>query len=159
MALGVVVLSRGTMPRATKSASPTSSPRKTGPTEIAPGVFVGGWDDALTFEGSKFCVLDEAPDDMPKATHVAIYREVGDRADPQSLDRVAKAMRSARSKGDPVLVFCGHGVRRSPLAGMWYLRRAEGLSLDEAYDRVRAVRPKVEHPRKWLSNAAELERA
>jgi protein-tyrosine phosphatase len=129
------------------------------PSEIAPGVFVGGWNDAVKFEGTRFCVLDEAPDEMPTASHVPIYNETADRADTQSLDRLADAVRTARERGEPVLIFCGHGVRRSPLAGAWYLRRTAGISLDAAYDRVVAVRPRIEHAREWVGNVAELERA
>jgi protein-tyrosine phosphatase len=90
---------------------------------------------------------------------VRIYDEEADRADPKSLDRVADAIAAARARGEPVLVFCGHGIRRSPLAAAWYLHRTEGISLDAAYDRIRAVRPKVEPARKWAGNADALERA
>lgn len=133
--------------------------KPTSPAEIAPGVFVGGCKDAVRFQGTRFCVLDEAPEDMPPATHIRIYDEGTDRADPKSLDRLAEAMGKAHAKGEPVLVFCGHGVRRSPLGALWYLRRSEGLSLGDAYERVRSVRPRIEHPREWLGNASELERA
>jgi protein-tyrosine phosphatase len=141
--------------RATKKG--TSTPK--GPSEIATGVFVGGWNDAVEFDGTRFCVLDDEPKDMPPAVHVQIYDEEGDRANVQSLDRLAAAVGAAREKGDRVLVFCGHGVRRSPLAGAWFLRRTDGLTLDQAYERIRAVRPKVEHARDWVGNASELEKA
>jgi len=134
-------------------------PKAKGPSEIAPGIYVGGWKDATNFQGARFCVLDEAPPDMPPATHVRIYDEGSGRADPKSLDRLARAMEKAHAAGEPVLVFCGHGVRRSPLGGVWYLRRTEGLSLVDAYDRVKAARPKVEHARTWVGNADDLERA
>lgn len=130
-----------------------------GPSEISPDVFVGSWKDAIEFHGARFCVLDEPPEDMPPATHIAIYREGTRRADVRNLEKLARAMISDHAKGEPVLVFCGHGVRRSPLGGLWYLRRSEGLSLDEAYERVHAVRAKAEHPRSWVGNVSELERA
>ncbi len=148
-----------TMPASKERVVPKVKPKPKGPSEISPGVFVGGWNDALRFEGARFCVLDEAPADMPPATHIPIYNESADRANPENLDRLAEAMRAAKNSGNPVLVFCGHGVRRSPLGGAWYLRRVEGLSLDAAYDRIRAARPKVERAREWVGNATELERA
>jgi Dual specificity phosphatase, catalytic domain len=141
-----------------KSPGTKAKPSAKGPSEIAPGIFVGGWNDALKFEGARFCVLDEAPEDMPPATHVQIYRGDTDRPIPENLDRVAEAIRAAHANGDPVLVFCGHGVRRSPLAGAWYLHRSEGISLDDAYARVQAVRPKVERAREWIGNTAELDK-
>lgn len=150
---------RWTMPTA-RAPNAKRAPRRTqNPSEIAPGVYVGGWKDAPRFQGARFCVLDEAPPDMPPATHIPIYREADETARVDHLDRLAADMHRVRNRGRPVLVFCGHGIRRSALGGVWYLRRAEGLSLDQAYDRVRSVRPKVQHAREWVRNAEELARA
>ncbi|MGI0129065.1 MAG: dual specificity protein phosphatase family protein [Thermoplasmata archaeon] len=137
-------MSASRAPKRTSSSKP-----KTNASEIAPGLFVGGWSDAESFTGTKFCVLDEAPPDMPPATHVPIYDDGNHQPIVANLDRLAKLIGAARAKDEPVLVFCGHGVRRSPLAGAWYLHRADGLTLDESFDRVRAVRPKIEHVKKW----------
>lgn len=145
---------------AAKKTSRVRSKAKTttkSPSEIAPGVFVGGWNDALRFVGAKFCVLDDAPDDMPAATHVPIYNRATDQADTANLSRLARLIREARTKGEPVLVFCGHGVRRSPLGGAWYLHTTEGISLDAAYDRICAIRPRVEPAREWIGNHSSLE--
>ena len=136
--------------------APTAKPKAKSPAEFAPGVYVGGWNDAVRFTGTRFCVLDEAPPDMPAATHVRIYDEDRDRPLVSNLDRLAESMRAARDRHEPVLVFCGHGVRRSPLAAAWYLHRVEKLDLDSAYDRIRAVRPKVEHVRDWVGDTKAL---
>lgn len=145
---------------ATKRTPRASAPRtaKT-PNEIAPGVFLGNWDDAVKFVGTRFCVLDDAPEEMPPSTHVRIYDEKADRADVNGLDRVVAGMKAARAKGDPVLVYCGHGIYRSPLAAAWYLKRTERVSLDEAYRRITALRPKAKPAAGWLGNVAELNRA
>jgi protein-tyrosine phosphatase len=147
------------MPTAQKTATKRPKPRAAGPSEFAPGVSVGGWKDAVAFEGARFCVLDELPDEMPSATHVPIYDGTADRAIPKNLDDLVRAMAKERAKGNPVLVFCGHGVRRSPLAAAWYLRRTEGLTLQQAYERVRAVRPRIEEAREWIGDASNLEKA
>jgi protein-tyrosine phosphatase len=136
--------------------TPKAVPRRKGPSEIAPDVFVGGWNDAIAFEGTRFCVLDEAPDDMPAATHVSIYDDNVGRAIVPHLNELAAAVAAARARGEPVLLFCGHGVRRSPLAGAWYLHRAEKLTLDQAYDRIQAVRPKVERAVEWVGDPKDL---
>ena len=138
-----------------KNATRVGTATKT-PSEIAPGVYVGNWEDAVKFEGARFCVLDEAPPDMPVATHVPIYNEQTDRADRKNLDRLASAMGAARASGAPVIVFCGHGKYRSPLGGAWYLHRSEGLPLEEAYTRVRAARPKATRTLDWVGNLDEL---
>jgi protein-tyrosine phosphatase len=141
--------------RATKT--PSTKMSRPSPQEIAPGVFLGGWNDALRFTGKRFCVLDEAPGDMPPATHVPIYDGTKDAPIIRNLDRLAAEIDSVRRAREPVLVFCGHGVRRSPLAAAWYLHRHEKLSLDQAYERIRSVRPKVETPREWIGNWNELD--
>jgi Dual specificity phosphatase, catalytic domain len=126
------------------------------PQEIAPGVFLGGWKDAARFEGARFCLLDEAPDDMPAGRHIPVYDEAADRPRVENLERLAREIRAAHDAGSPVLIFCGHGVRRSPLGAAWYLHRYEHLTLDEAYDRIRTVRPQVEHARDWIGNTRPL---
>ena len=131
--------------------------RAGGPSEIAPGVFVGSWRDAVEFEGTRFCVREEAPDDRFPATHIPIYDGSHDRAIVDQLDRLAESVSRARARGERVLVYCGHGVRRSPLAAAWYLHRAEQLSLAEAYARIEAVRPEVERARDWVGNPENLE--
>jgi len=145
---------------ATPRKSRTTKTRtKRHPSEIAPGVFVGGWNDALEFEGKRYCVLDELPSDAPADGGYTIYDEATEAPNVANLNRLAEAVRQARAGGSPVLIFCGHGVRRSPLAGAWYLHRSEGIDLDAAYDRIRAVRPKVEHAKEWIPHPDALDRA
>jgi Dual specificity phosphatase, catalytic domain len=144
--------------RGRRRGTRVSTKRKTPPSpqEISPGVFLGGWNDALQFSGRKFCVLDEAPDDMPSATHIAIYDEKKDAPIVANLNRLATEVHSARQAKEPVLVFCGHGVRRSPLGVAWYLHRYENLPLDQAYAQIQAVRPKVETAQDWIGNCDAL---
>jgi len=87
-----------------RAARPSSRPA--GPSEIAPDVFVGGWKDATNFRGTRFCVLDEEPDDMPEGTHIQIYDESTDRAIVANLDKLAKSVAAARARNELVLMFC-----------------------------------------------------
>lgn len=142
-------------PRAARRPRPKKAPPS--PPEIAPGVFLGGWKDAVRFEGVRFCVLDEAPDERPPSEHIPIYDGAGDQPDLKNLDRLAREVRAAHAAGKPVLIFCGHGVRRSPLGAAWYLHRYEDLTVEQAYDRIRAVRPQVERARQWIGHPGPLE--
>ncbi len=101
-------------------------------------------------------MLDEPPEAMAGVTHVPIYDERTGRALRPNLDRLAEEIGRARATGRPVVVFCGHGIRRSPLAVAWYLHRSEGIPLAEAFARIRAVRPRVEAPSAWLGDPASL---
>lgn len=136
--------------------APRAKPARNTPSEIAPSIYVGNWEDAIHFKGARFCVLDKAPPDMPTATHVPIYNEQEDRADRRNLDHLTDAMQAARAKGFPVLVFCGHGKFRSPLGAAWYLHRVERIPLDEAYSRVRTARPQSSRTLGWIGNLEEL---
>ncbi len=138
--------------RSTSSRRPAPSP-----SEVAPGVYVGGWNDALRFDGARYCVMDTVPDEeVPADVRLPVYDPTKDRPHRENLDQLAELVSAARAQGRPVLLFCGYGIRRAPLAAAWYLHRAEGLSLDAAYDRIRRVRPKVEHVRQWVGDRSTL---
>lgn len=137
-------------PLPARRASTSSRKTLSSPGEIAPGVFVGGWKDAISFEGQRLCVLDEPPGtEVPDVVHVPIYDPEHERPLRENLDRLVGLVDSARSRGEPVLLFCGHGVRRGPLAGAWYLHRHDGISLDDAYARLAKVRPQAEPVQQW----------
>jgi hypothetical protein len=132
--------------------------RTTNASEIAPGVFVGGWGDALGFRGQRICVLDEPPGaEAPANVHLPVYDGGRDAPIMANLERIVELVAAARGQGEPVLLFCGHGVRRGPLAGAWYLHRRERIPLQEAYRRIRAVRPRVELAGKWIGHPEILE--
>jgi protein-tyrosine phosphatase len=149
----VRVPSMSAKPTARRPTVPKSEPS---PQEVAPAVFLGGWKDAERFEGVRFCALDEAPDDMPEGTHIPVYDGAADTPRVENLDRLAREAHAAHASGKPVLIFCGHGVRRSPLAAAWYLHRYEHLTLDAAYDRIQAVRPQVERAKQWIGHPDAL---
>lgn len=145
-------------PRSPKRAEP--SRRKPTASEIAPGIFVGGWKDAASFEGARVCVLDEKPEELGQlagAEHLPIYDGAKDAPILANLDRVADLMHAAHVRGAPVLVFCGHGVRRGSLGGAWYLHRYERLSLEKAFDQIEAVRPQIQRPSEWMRGWKVLE--
>jgi protein-tyrosine phosphatase len=142
---------------AKKSSGRRSSSKLASPQEIAPGVFLGSRKDAEEFSGVRFCVLDQPPDDLPTVTHVRIYEKKSDAPIVENLDRLADAVHDAQGHGEKVLLFCAYGVRRGPLAAAWYLHKYEGLSVDEAFDKIGKVRPEVERPKEWIGNAEALE--
>lgn len=54
------------------------------------------------------------------------------------------------STDQKIVVHCFLGLERSVLTVVWYLHIKLGLSVDEAYDLVRIVRPVVLDRRKWV---------
>ncbi len=148
---------RSTMPSKAGRGSRSKRPPSSHASEVSPGVFVGGWKDATSFTGTRICVLDEAPaGPMPAEAHVPIYDAGADRPLIANLERAAQLAESARRQESPVLFFCGHGVRRGSLAAAWYLHRHEGISLDAAYERIRAARPQIETAAEWIGDVTPL---
>lgn len=142
-----------------KRGTGSGTTRRGGASEIAPGVFVGGWKDAEQFAGTRLCVLDDPPaQPLPGMVHVPIYEEPGDQVIPANLDRVAELAKAARGRGEPVLLFCGHGIRRGSLAGAWYLHRSERIPLATAYERVRSARPQIETLEQWVGHPENVAR-
>lgn len=147
------------MPRSPRSKARAPSGKAHGPSKIAEGVYVGGWKDAVKFEGTRICVLDELSkgDAGLCDLHVPIFSDSEGRALRPNLDRVAHAAQSARAHGRAVLLFCGHGVRRGPLAGAWYLHVAEKIPLEAAFDRVESARRGIERPHEWIPDPSSLD--
>lgn len=59
----------------------------------------------------------------------------------RELEPVLEVMHTEMSAGNPIVVHCHAGKDRTGLALTAYLVRYHGLEIDEAIDRVRAVRP------------------
>ena len=68
------------------------------------------------------------------------------------LDTTAAVIDAALALNLRVLVHCEEGSERAPLMVAWYLVSRRGMSLDEAYNLLRARRPIVRDRRKWLRN-------
>lgn len=116
-------------------------------TEIIENLFVGGADDARSgFEGLIICVLEEKPFDEPADAAWIPFLAEGIR----SLEITAETVDNALSAGRRVLVHCGAGSERAPLAVAWFLHRRRGITLDDAYALLQERRPIVRDRRFWL---------
>lgn len=122
--------------------------------EIIDNLFVGDMIDARAgFEGLIVCVLEEKPfDEPPNATWIPFLAE-GIR----SLEITAEIIDHALAGGRMVLVHCGAGSERAPLAVAWFLYRRRAMTLDEAYELLKSRRPIVQDRRFWLRQYLEEE--
>jgi len=66
------------------------------------------------------------------------------------LEQIVNTMEMAMATDQKVVVNCSMGMERSVLAAVWYLVRNKGMSLDNAYNFVRSVRPIATDRREWL---------
>ena len=83
--------------------------------------------------------------------HIPIYDPETGRARFEEIEKVVSLVSAALRSGDQdVLVSCGSGTERSPLAIAWYLHRTEGLDVSAAYSDISGKRPQVQPRLEWL---------
>lgn len=115
-------------------------------TEIIAGLYVGDLQDAQKFDGTIISVLPDVPEgEPPQALHMPFLANGLD-----SLERTAALIDDELALGHRVLVHCEEGCERAPLVVAWFLKTRRGMTLDEAYARLRSRRPIVEDRRRWL---------
>src|SRR5579884_1196928 len=98
--------------------------------EIIENLYLGDWEDALTVpeEYVRLCVLEaKPPGEPPGALWLPFLKD-----------------------GKKVLLHCGAGIERSPLACVWFLHTKRNMDFDEAYEFVKEKRPIVADRRTWL---------
>ena len=128
------------------------------PTEILPNLFLGDLADAKRWQGFAITVLEYRPPELPtNVVHIPIVdtsRQVTNSDDAHALfvqlEALVTVIDAAMARGEKVLVSCGQGMERSPLAVVWYLFRRKGMTVEEAYNLVEEKRPQVIEHLEWL---------
>ena len=126
-------------------------------TEILPNLFLGDLVDAKRWQGFAITVLEYRPPELPtNVVHIPIVNTNGLPGSDEvhvlfaQLEALVTVVDAAMARGEKVLVSCGQGMERSPLAVVWYLFRRKGMSVEEAYRLVRERRPQVIEHLEWL---------
>ncbi len=70
----------------------------------------------------------------------------------KTLNKLAKIIDEKLKEDETtkVVVHCAMGMERSPLTVVWYLHKYHQISIDDAYEKVRAIRPIVLDRRDWI---------
>lgn len=129
--------------------------------EIVKGVFVGDFEDGMRSRASHVVCVLENPSPRDGALWIplllaapVIY------ARPAQLDAVAFVIDAVQARGESVLIHCGAGIERSPLAVAWWLTRSgRAADLEESYRTLVAARPVVQDRRVWLQGAVPISSA
>jgi hypothetical protein len=121
-----------------------------GASEIVANLYVGDLQDAVKFDGMIISVLGDRPECEPCGA-VQLPFLLSGRA---RLDTIAAVIDAALALNLRLLVHCEEGSERAPLVVAWYLATRRGMTLDEAYDLLKARRPIVRDRRQWLGNIA-----
>lgn len=75
----------------------------------------------------------------------------GQRAPERNLKLIAEEIeQQLKIPKHKVLVACGAGIERSPLAIMWYLFTKKSMTLNAAYEYVKRLRPIIMDRRSWI---------
>jgi len=142
--------------------------------QIIHEIWIGDLEDTKVWEGNIICVLETRPDSLPiDALHIPILtlrfekvmmkdkdgkdtdyliHEYVDRALPVQLDAVAHVIQNHVDAKQKLLVSCGAGMERSPLAVTWYVHTRLGLSLEDAFKLVKTKRPQAQNRLEWLND-------
>ncbi len=126
-------------------------------TEILPNLFLGDLADAKRWQGFTITVLEYRPPELPtNVVHIPIVDTNGTTGSDDvhvlfvQLEALVTVVDAAMARGEKVLISCGQGMERSPLAVVWYLFRWKGMSVEEAYRLIREKRPQVIEHLEWL---------
>ena len=126
-------------------------------TEILPNLFLGDLTDAKRWQGFAVTVIEYRQPELPtNVVHIPIVDTNGapDSDDVHvlfaQLEALVTVVDAALSKDERVLVSCGQGMERSPLAVVWYLFRRKGMSVEVAYRLIKEKRPQVIEHLEWL---------
>nr|WP_276975929.1 dual specificity protein phosphatase [Ferrimicrobium acidiphilum] len=133
-------------------------------TQITDNLYLGDYGDSekwLTNKlGRVICVMTEELDplekdriwlpilDMDCRDHT--IDDIKCKANVKALEAVSNSITMLISNGERVLVHCGMGKDRSPLAVAWYLHKENGISLTAAYEQVKAKRSIVQPHLNWV---------
>jgi protein-tyrosine phosphatase len=118
--------------------------------EIVPNLFIGNFSDAKKVDAYDkiICVLEHPTQTAKNVTWIRLLR--GERADMKQLDKIANTIDYNLKNDKKVLVHCGAGIERSPLAVVWYLHTRKHMPIDTAYKLVRTRRIIAQDRRLWI---------
>lgn len=142
--------------------------------QIIHDIWIGDLEDTKVWEGNIICVLETRPESLSiDALHIPIltlrFEKVMmkdkdgkdtdymthayvDRALKVQLDAVAHIIQNHIDAKEKLLVSCGAGMERSPLAVTWYIHTRLGLTLEDAFELVKAKRPQAQNRLEWLNS-------
>jgi|SRR5712664_133876 len=146
------------------------------PTQILTNLFLGDAADAVEWaptvgldkRRAMVCVLEACPLNIaspPYHFHIHLIGTASDNlVSPASLEAVSTILGYFRNKGWELLIHCGAGIERSPLAVAWYLANHIAASwyqdhgidpiftLDKAYKFIMSKRPQMQDRQQWIAS-------
>jgi hypothetical protein len=111
-------------------------------------IAIGSWMDARCVRNLKREKIDLIID-----SRTLFFRKPGTLRNEPRIDMLEKAVEmliELSSLKAKVLVFCRHGKDRSPFLVMVYLSKKDGVSCDEAYQRIKSKRRRTIYHPEWV---------
>lgn len=89
---------------------------------------------------------------------IIVDPNLGSRQTLQKVEHAADLIDKVLSgKDKKVVVHCAMGMERSVLSVVWYLHKYVGMTVDQAYDFVKGVRPVAKDRRSWIGMTRSLQ--
>src|SRR6266567_8238595 len=120
--------------------------------EVWPGVFVGDLAAAHFFQGPKLCVRDQKTDYMFRAMGDKQVYFVYGRPPKRTFEDAAAWLDvwTAERNHPPILVHCSGGLHRSAAVVVYWLWTRKNMSITQAYEHIRLMRPEIEPRESWI---------
>ena len=111
--------------------------------EILPGFYIKTAltsDREIPSHWARLCIREgSTPEHPPDLLHLKMADDVS--WSPETISQILEFIDSRLKRGVPVLVECVAGVSRSPSAILAYMVHRDGLTVDEALERLRSIYP------------------
>lgn len=126
--------------------------------KIITNLFLGELNDVPLFvrdipDGEILCVLENRPMQEPsKAFQIPIIDDYDKtfRVRMEQLDHTFRFINRVLKDKNDLLVHCMAGQERSPLVVAYFLSRNYGITLDQAYKKVKKKRPQIFDRSDWI---------
>ncbi len=118
--------------------------------QILGEIYIGDLRDAKEHPDMfKLCLL-ESPSKLPKSFWIKLL-DSDEKARTGTLDQARMIIDAFYGSGEKLLVHCGAGIERSPLAVAYWLCFQDGFKghIEEAYQFIQKVRPEVQYRGLW----------
>lgn len=105
--------------------------------EILPNLYIGNIHDGRSFNGEKICVQEEKRCLHDIGTHHLPLLDEKYEVGIDNANKISDKINELLKKDKRVIVYCGSGKGRGPVAIQWYLVRYKGFTRKEALEAVK----------------------
>lgn len=125
--------------------------------EVYPNIFVGNWvDGTVAAQSGNYFVINvtEIVENKFAQLQYKLCRQYSVQdaliIPISDLEFLAAEIDKHLQLGEKIVIHCTAGIERSPLVVAYFLHKYKNVTLDEAYETIRKVRPEILDRRSWI---------